>query len=100
MTIRVDPADMGAIRVYFERRFLCRAMCVELSGEQVSLQELEVARKERRRYERGQLREGKAVVKRLGRAVPMDLQRGEEESKSGGVSEEEPKSFHKRYEHD
>lgn len=101
--IRYDPADMGAIRVYFERRLLCRAICVELSGEQISLQDLEAARKERRRYERGQLRERKAVVKRLGRTVPMDLLRGEDESDAGGVrerGEEAPKPLRKRYEHD
>jgi len=65
VVIRYDPADLAEIRVYFQRRLICQAICPELSDRTVSLQEIVAARKRRREYERGQLRERKAVVKRF-----------------------------------
>jgi putative transposase len=47
--IRYDPADMGEIHVFYQDRFLCRAICAELSGEKVSLKDIERARSERRK---------------------------------------------------
>lgn len=38
--IRYDPQDLGEIRVFFEDRFVCRAICPELSGQTVSLKEI------------------------------------------------------------
>ncbi|GCF11401.1 Mu transposase C-terminal domain-containing protein [Dictyobacter arantiisoli] len=73
VVIRYDPADMAEIRVYFQRRFLCRAICPELSDSAVSRAEIVAARKERRAWERGQLRERKAVVKRFGVKRPAEL---------------------------
>ncbi len=98
VVIRYDPADMGEIRVFYERRFLCRAICPELSGEEVSLKDLEAARKERRRYERGELRERKKVVKRLTKEeVPAEWRREEETREEEG---REPVVKLKRYEHE
>ena len=37
VTIRYDPADIAEIRLYWDDRFLCRAICQELAGETVSL---------------------------------------------------------------
>ena len=45
--IRYDPADLAEIRVFYQDRFLCRAVCQELSGQTVSLKEIEKARSER-----------------------------------------------------
>ena len=47
--IRYDPADMGEIHVFYQDRFLCRAICAELSDRKVSLKEIEKARSERRK---------------------------------------------------
>ena len=47
--IRYDPADMAEIRVFYQDRFLCRAICQELSGQTVSFKEIEKARNERRK---------------------------------------------------
>lgn len=52
--IRYDPADMAEIRVFYQDRFLCRAICQELSGQTVSFKEIEKARNERRK----QVKEG------------------------------------------
>jgi putative transposase len=38
--IRYDPIDLAELRVFFEDRFVCRAICPELSGQTVSLKRL------------------------------------------------------------
>ncbi len=53
--IRYDPADMAEIRIFYHDRFLCRAICQELSGQTVSLKEIEKARSERRKQVRAGL---------------------------------------------
>jgi putative transposase len=62
--IRYDPLDRGELRVFFEDRFVCRAMCPELSGQTVSLKEIVAARQTRRRQLRGEIVEREALVKR------------------------------------
>jgi putative transposase len=74
VVIRYDPADMAEIRVYYQRRFLCRAICPELSETVVSRAEIVTARRERRARERGQLRERKAVVRRFHASAPAELE--------------------------
>ncbi|WP_165422757.1 Mu transposase C-terminal domain-containing protein [Ktedonosporobacter rubrisoli] len=61
--IRYDPIDLAEIRVFFQNRFVCRAICPELSGQTVSLKEIVAARQARRRDLRGELAERKALVK-------------------------------------
>lgn len=65
VTIRYDPADLGELRVFHDGRFLCRAVCLELAGETVSLKEITGARDQRRRALRAQLTERAAVVEAL-----------------------------------
>ncbi len=60
--IRYDPADMAEIRVFYQDRFLCRAICPELSGHTVSLKEIEKARRERRKQVKEGLTKRSAVV--------------------------------------
>jgi putative transposase len=60
--IRYDPADMGEIHVFYQDRFLCRAICAELSGEKVSLKDIERARSERRKQVRAGLSTRAALV--------------------------------------
>ncbi len=60
--IRYDPADMAVIHVFYQDRFLCRAICQELSGQTVSLKEIEKARSERRKLVRAGLSSRAAVV--------------------------------------
>ncbi len=63
--IRFDPADLAEIRVFYQDRFLCRAICQELSGQTVSLKEIEKARSQRRKQLRAGLDSRKAVVDRF-----------------------------------
>jgi len=62
--IRYDPADMGEIHVFYQDRFLCRAICAELSDRKVSLKEIEKARSERRKQVRAGLSTRAAMVDR------------------------------------
>src|SRR6266566_3398659 len=60
--IRYDPVDLAEIHVFYQDRFLCRAICQELSGQTVSLKEIEKARSERRKQVRVGLSTREAVV--------------------------------------
>ncbi len=63
--IRYDPADMAEIRVFYQDRFLCRAICQELAGQTISLKEIEKARVERRKQVRAGLTTRAAVVEQF-----------------------------------
>jgi putative transposase len=63
--IRYDPADMTVIHVFFQDRFLCRAICQELSGQTISLKEIEKARSERRKQVRAGLTTRAAIVEQF-----------------------------------
>jgi putative transposase len=62
--IRYDPADLGEIHVFYQDRFLCRAICAELSDRKVSLKEIEKERSERRKQVRAGLNTRTALVDR------------------------------------
>jgi Mu transposase, C-terminal len=44
VTIRYDPRDLAEVRVFHEKRFLCRAISPEHSGETISLKDIQAAR--------------------------------------------------------
>jgi putative transposase len=91
VTLRFDPRDLAEIRVFHEDKFLCRAVCAELAGETVPLQEILRARNRRRRELRGVLRDRESAVNTL-----LDLKRGgitekEHVQQEGGSAEETTK---------
>ena len=49
VTIRYDPRDVAEVRVFHRNEFLCRAVSEKHSSEQVSLKDIEAARRARRR---------------------------------------------------
>ena len=49
VTIRYDPRDLAEIGVYHDKRFVCRAVSPELAAQTISLKDLQVARRARRR---------------------------------------------------
>jgi putative transposase len=49
ITIRYDPRDLAEVRVYYQDRFLCRAVCPELASQTIGLKDLIHARRTRRR---------------------------------------------------
>lgn len=64
VTIRYDPRDMAEIRVFYQEAFLCRAICAELSGQMISLKEIQATRRARRTTLRDQLSDRAEVVER------------------------------------
>jgi putative transposase len=67
--IRYDPSDMAEIRVYYRDAFLCRAICAELAGEQVSLKEIIQARTKQRKQLRTVLRDRTKIAKEAQKLV-------------------------------
>lgn len=63
--IRYDPRDLAVIRIYYQDRFLCQAVCAELAGQQVSLKEVIQVRKEQRKRVREGIKERLSVTERL-----------------------------------
>ena len=76
VTIRYDPRDMAEIRIFYQDRFLCRAICPDLADRTISLKEITAARNARRRELRARLGERASVVDRLievHRPAPPDI---------------------------
>jgi putative transposase len=63
--LRYDPRDMAELRVFYQNRFLCRAICRELAGETVSFREIANARKRRKRELQQTLKDRRQVVDSL-----------------------------------
>ena len=63
--IRYDPRDLAVIRVFYQERFLCQAVCAELAGQQVSLKEVIQARTQQRKRIRQAIKERLSVVEQL-----------------------------------
>src|SRR5271157_750795 len=63
--LRYDPRDMAEVRVFYQDRLLCRAVCQELAGETVALREIIKARRHRRRQLRQTLQERRRLVDSL-----------------------------------
>jgi putative transposase len=81
--IRYDPLDLAEIRVFFEDRFVCRAICPELSGQTVSLKEIVAARQAQRRQLRGEIVEREALVKRYVKESMRGERTATQEAESG-----------------
>ena len=76
VVIRYDPRDMAEIRIFYQDRFLCRAICSDLADRTISLKEITAARNARRRELRTRLGERAGVVDRLievHRPAPPDV---------------------------
>jgi putative transposase len=65
VTIRYDPRDLAVIRIFYQERFLCRAICSELAGQQISLKEVIAARSRQRKRVRQGVKERLSVVEQI-----------------------------------
>ena len=70
--IRYDPRDLAVIRIYYQERFLCQAVCAELAGQQVSLKDVIQARKEQRKRVREGVNERLSLAERLQASKPPE----------------------------
>lgn len=64
VTIRYDPRDLGFIHVYSENVLICKAACFELTGETVSLKEVQHARNHESKVQRQQLKALLAIAEK------------------------------------
>jgi len=64
-TIRFDPRDMGEIRVFYQDRFLCRAISAKLAGETIPLRDVIRVRNQRRKELRSILHDRQKMVDTL-----------------------------------
>jgi len=78
VTIRYDPRDLAEIRVFFQNKFLCRAICQELAGEIVSLKEIIKARRRRKRELREIIESRKILLKKYLPALDLGIQSKDE----------------------
>jgi putative transposase len=83
--LRYDPRDVAEVRIFYEGRFLCRAVCQELAGETVPLREIVRARDRRRRELRQTIRERREAVETL-----LEARRGGVAQPTGGDVPGEP----------
>jgi putative transposase len=87
--LRYDPRDIAEVRVFYQDRFLCRAICQELAGATVPLRDILRARNRHRRDLRQILRERAQVVESL-----VAIHRGHpceaEEATAAGAEPGEP----------
>ncbi len=74
VTIRYDPRDLAEIRVYYQDRFLCRAICQELAGQTISLKDTVRARTQRRRQVQAGLSARAQIVETLLAEAPPPAQ--------------------------
>lgn len=65
ITIRYDPRDLAVIRVFYQERFLCSAVCGEFAGQHISLKEVIQARTQQRKRVREGIKERLSVVEQL-----------------------------------
>ncbi len=65
VTIRYDPRDLAEIRVYFEDKFLCRAICPELADKTVSLKDIIRARQRRKKELRNTITQRKTLLESI-----------------------------------
>ena len=63
--LRYDPRDIAEVRVFYNDRFLCRAICQELAGETVPLKEIIQARNRRKRELRHTIQDRQRTVDTL-----------------------------------
>lgn len=62
VTIRYDPRDLAEIRVFFQDKFLCRAICNELADKTVSLKDIIRARQRQKRELKNTITERKSLL--------------------------------------
>jgi len=72
VTIRYDPRDLAVIRIFYQERFLCRAVCSAFAGEQISLKEVIQARKEQRKRVRQGIKERLSAVEQIRATTPLE----------------------------
>ena len=61
--IRYDPRDLAEIRVFYEGKFLCIAICQDIADLVISLKDIKKARGKTRRELRQIIQQSKTLLK-------------------------------------
>lgn len=72
VTIRYDPRDLAEVRVFYQERFLCRAICADFAGQQISLKEVIQARTQQRKRVRQGIKERLSIIEQLHASKPAE----------------------------
>jgi putative transposase len=73
VVLRYDPRDVAEMRVFYQDRFLCRAICQELAGATVPLRDIMKARNRQRRELRQIIQDREQMVESLLHARREDI---------------------------
>ena len=65
VTVRYDPRDLAEIRVYHREQFLCRAICQDIAQLQVSLKEIQKARRGIKKGLYQEVRKARQLIKNI-----------------------------------
>lgn len=93
VVIRYDPRDIVEIRIFYNEKFLCRAISQELLGQDVSLKDIIRVHNKRRKNLRNEIKKRDEFVKKLLEATYK------EDTKDDEI-DESPKRKLKRYIHE
>jgi putative transposase len=95
--LRYDPRDAAEVRVFYNDRFLCRAICPELASAVITLRDVLKARKQRRRGLFVKLRERSKAIDQLLEIKRNDSAESEEHPAAEQIEKKAPGSRLKRY---
>lgn len=60
--LRYNPCDITSIRLFYKDKFLCQALCSDLSQEKIGIKEIQKIRTQRRQQLRKQISQRKSLV--------------------------------------
>jgi putative transposase len=95
--LRYDPRDAAEVRVFYNDRFLCRAICPELAGAVITLRDVLKARKQRRRGLFAKLRERSKAIDQLLEIKRNDSAESDEHPATEQIEKKAPGPRLKRY---
>jgi putative transposase len=95
--LRYDPRDAAEVRVFYNDRFLCRAICPELAGAVITLGDVLKARKQRRRGLFATLRERSKAIDQLLEIKRNDSAESDEHPATEQIEKKAPGPRLKRY---
>jgi putative transposase len=95
--LRYDPRDAAEVRVLYNDRFLCRAICPELAGAVITLRDVLKARKQRRRGLSAKLRERSKAINQLLEIKRNDSAESDEHPATEQIEKKAPGPRLKRY---
>lgn len=99
IVLRYNPSDITSIRIFYKGRFLCQALCSELSREKIGIKEIQKIRNQQRRKLKKQVLERKSMAEAIIAANSKGLQFTHDEEEQLLVEKKKPPKL-KLYKYD